>query len=158
MAWEDILTELTTRVNAVTGGHRVYDFRRQLTKRADVETELKDTSSGRLSAWQITRDAEGLELISIGNAVGLEPFYHRTHPVFMLGIMALDDDATTDSETIFMKLVEDIVVELRQNNLLNEKVILPIDPQVPIIGHDTIHNVLVHRAEIRFPAIERVGG
>lgn len=159
MAWKDIRDEIKTLLLAVTDIGQVHVVLRHTTHWEEVFARHKDAALGELRDWEITRTAEELELEAFGNLLSTEPFYRRTHQVLIQGVLAVDDKEPPDhSEEVFQDLVEAVVTKLRQNNLLNEKVLLHIEPQVTTIGHDTFAGVLVHRAEIRFPAIERVGG
>ena len=158
MSWALIRAEIKTLLEAVTNIGQVHDTLRHSTTWEEMFARYKDDSQGRLLAWELTRDGEGLELEAVGNAVSVEPFYRRTHNVLIIGYMALKEDDTNPSEKTFQDLVEAVVTKLRQNNLLNEKVLLHIEPQVDSIAHEMFGSVLVHQAIIRFPAIERVGG
>lgn len=159
MAWKDIRDEIETLLLAVTDIGKVHVVLRHSTTWQEIFARHKDTGLGELRDWEITRTGENLELEAFGNLLSTEPFYRRTHQVLIQGVLAVDDeDPPNHSEEVFQDLVEAVVTKLRQNNLLNEKVLLHIEPQVTTIGHDMFGSTLVHRAEIRFPAIERVGG
>ena len=159
MGWKDIRDEIKTLLLAVANIGKVHVVLRHSTTWEEVFARHKDTALGELRDWEITRTGENLELEAFGNLLSTEPFYRRTHQVLIQGVLALDDeDPPNHSEELFQDLMEAVITKLRQNNLLNEKVLLHIEPQATIIGHDTFAGVLVHRALIRFPAIERVGG
>lgn len=167
MAYATILAEVKTTIEAVANIGKVHDFRRHSTTWKQIFDRHKNTVSGKLLNWEITRAAENMSLDAIGNAVSTEPFYRRVHGFSILGVQAVaeaagpanrTETAKTPTETEFQDLVETVMAALRVNNLLNETVLLPIVPQAPIIGHDMFAGTLCHICQIVFGAVERVGG
>lgn len=165
MTYALIRDEIKTTIEGVTGIGEVHDYRRHSTTWKEIFDRHKNTATGKLLNWEITKQDESLALEAVGNAVSTEPFYRRTHGISILGVQALDEPGgpvdtagEIPSEKEFQDLVESVVVELRQNNFLNETTLLQILPQVPIIGHDMFGGTLCHICQIVFGAIERVGG
>ena len=165
MPYEAIRDAIKTTILLVTGVGQVHDFRRHSTTWKEIFDRHKDTDSGRLLNWEITKQDEALALEAGGNAVSTEPFYRRTHGFSILGVQAVDEPGgpvdtagETPSEKEFQVLVESVVEELRKNNFLTNTTLLQILPQVPIISHDMFGGTFCHICQIVFGAVERVGG
>lgn len=154
MAFAAIRDEIKTILEAVDGIGEVHDYVRHT---VFWDEYLRDhVKAGQINTWEITRTATAQELISVQGLAGTEPFYHDTHSVVIIGRMSLTDDEKSEQD--FQALVDAIVAAFRVNNLLNNKVLLPKQAQVPIIEHRTFGGILIHYCEVTFEAIERVGG
>ena len=154
MAFAEVRDEIKTILEAVDGIGEVHDFVRHTVFWNEY---LRDhIEAGQINTWEITRTATAQELISVQGSAGTEPFYHDTHSVVIVGRMSLTDDEKSEQD--FQALVDRIVAAFRVNNLLNNKVLLPKQAQVPIIEHRMFGGILIHYCEITFEAVERVGG
>lgn len=170
MGYETMRDAIKTTLEGVTGiGTAVHDYRVHSVTWKEIFERHKDTATGKLLNWEVTREAENLALEAVGNAESTEPFYRRTHGWSILGVQALaegdgparrkktspDPDPT---EYDFQILIEAVVKALRLNNFLDSTTLLPIIPQVPIISHQMFGGTFCHTCQIVFGATERVGG
>lgn len=154
MSFTSIRAVVKTTLESVSGIGQVHDFRRHTTHWEEFyQRHVKD---GRVNNWEITRTATEQELIAVQNAAGTEPFFHDTHDILILGHMALKD--SLESEKTFQTLVDAVVAAFRVNNQLTGTLIVPVQMQGPVIDQRMFGPVLVHSAELRILAVERVGG
>ena len=154
MAYADIRAEIKTILESVDGVGKVHEFLRHLVFWEKYFEETAD--KGQLNVWEITRDAAAQEIDAVDNLVGVEPFFRDTHNVLIIGRIALKDENETELD--FQDLCDAIVVAFRLNNTLNGKVLIPKVLQVPVIETRMYGPVLTHYTEMRYEAIERVGG
>lgn len=154
MAFAAIRDEIKTILEGVAGIGKVHAYRRHTTF---WDEYFRDhVKSGEVNTWEISRTATAQEIIAVQGSVGTEPFFHDTHSVLIVGRMSLKDDEKSEQD--FQALVDAIVAAIRVKNLLNGKVLLPKQAQVPVIEHRTFGGILVHYCEVTFEAVERVGG
>lgn len=154
MAFAAIRDEIETLLKTVDKIGTVHTYLRHTT--FWNEYLQRHVEAGEINDWEITRTATAQELIAVQGSVGTEPYFHDTHSVLIIGRMSLKDDEKSEQD--FQELVDNVVAKFRVNNLLNNKVLLPKQAQVPVIEHRTFGGILIHYAEITFEAVERVGG
>lgn len=113
-------------------------------------------ADGRLNNWEIFRVGAAQDVDAVQNAAGSEPFFRDAHVVVVQGHMALFEE--TNSEKVFQRILDDIVLRFRLNNQLNGALIIPTEIQRPTIEHVMFGSVLCHFAEMILDAQIRVGG
>ena len=156
MSFADIRAEIVTILKTVDGIGQVHDYIRHTTFWNEYFRD--HTKNMQVNTWEVSRRNTGEAVSAVENQVSVEPFYNDVHQVIILGRMSLNDDKASEKQ--FQTLISAIVEKFRQdpNNLLNGKVFLPRQIQVPIIEPRTYGGVLCHFCEMTYEAIERVGG
>ena len=154
MTFSDIKEEVANILEGVDGIGKVHRFRRHTTTWEELfKRHVKD---GQVNDWEITRTALNDAISSIQNLAGVDPVFHDTHNVVILGYVSLVD--AKESETTFQDLIDRITERFRKidNNTLNGRIIIPAFMQSPEIGHRSFGGVLVHFVQMTFTAIERL--
>lgn len=158
--YDAIITEISNEIKLVDNVGTVHTRQRLVRFWDDFYKKFRapDANKRLLSDWEITRAAATQDINSPQGQGGTEPFFFDTHDIRILGRFAVSDQDPNNSESRFMKVIDDIVVRIRLNNRLNGAVLLPRNMQAPTIEHQTFGGVLCHFTEMQFEAVVRVGG
>ena len=155
MSFSDIKDEVANILKGVNGVGKVHKFRRHTT--TWEEYFKRHVEDGQVNDWEITRTGLNDEISSIQNSAGVDPVFHDTHNVSIIGYLSLVD--AKESETAFQDLIDRITERFRKidNSTLNGRLIIPAFMQTPEIGHRSFGGVLVHFAQMTLTATERLG-
>lgn len=155
MPLNTILAQVRTLVGAAAGigTDRVHDGIRFANDETTFRALFRDAAGSRLHGWMVSyagadEDLDGLNNLSI-----------RTYEIRVVGLYSVDDATTgtaMTSELEFRPIVEAVCTQIRQNYTLGGTAMLASPPRIVAFDHRMFHRVLVHLAEIRFEAQERL--
>jgi hypothetical protein len=149
MSEATIRTAIYNAVNGVTNVGKVYDYERHANEWGDFLDLFKTNISGtaQVRGWMVGyRGIPEAENITFG----VEKRVTRRHRFQILGIMAIDDSAS--SEKTFAALAEDVCDALSSNATLQAFDAV----SVPVLGFDPspFAGILVHAAAITLEVTE----
>lgn len=141
MSYVAMLAEIKTQLESVTDIGKVHDYIRFVYLENEIVAQFKDTASGQIRAWQITRTDSSEEYADVNIAS------RRIHRFEIRGIMSIKDSA--ESEKVFQALIEDVCDKFRPLYNLNgeaERIVAPI--QVEDVENRMWGAVGVHTATL----------
>lgn len=144
MSESAIRTEIKTILNGITGIGKVHDYERFAVDERKFLDFFKDTSSGKIFGWEITRDNIKTEKIT--------QKFKFTHGFVIKGYYGLQDSSA--SEIFFQAVVDAILIKFIGTNITGTEGF--IKPQSPVIQARMFGGVLCHYSEIKFDVIEIV--
>ncbi len=137
--YTNILAAIKTELESVSNIGKVYDYERWAVNVEDIRTMFKDSTSGALKAWTITRTATPENEVSSGG-------HERIYTFTIRGYMALDDSAAT--EKTFQGLVESICNSFRLERTLGNVCLFNKPVQVQRVEGVIFCGALCHHAEL----------
>ncbi len=140
-----IRQQIYTILSGVPGIGKVYDYERWTADWSQFLTLFKDTATGRILGWEISRAAVEVQFLS-----RIEE--EATHRYAIKGYLGLQDGAAT--EKIFTGLIETIRTVFRGNVTLNGTAELANPVSVPVIDVRTFGSVLCHYCELQLLVTE----
>jgi hypothetical protein len=145
MSESAIRQKLFDILSSVPGVGRVYDYERWTADWTKFLELFKDSSSGRILGWEISRNAVESQFLSRVEE-------EATHRFVIKGYLGVKDaDAT---EKLFNGLIEVIRAAFRGNVTLDGVAELASPLTVPIIDVRTFGSVLCHYCELHLAVTE----
>lgn len=132
-------------LSGVPGIGKVYDYERWTTDWNQFLTLFKETTTGRILGWEISRTAVEVQFLS-----RIEE--EATHRYVIKGYLGLKDGDAT--EKVFTGLIEAIRAVFRGNVTLNGVAELAAPVSAPVIDVRTFGSVLCHYCELHLLVVE----
>lgn len=146
-----ILADIKAKLAAVPGVGQVHDYSRLAVDWATYISRFKDSASGRIKGFEITRTAVPEHLRGA---------FHRHHRFVLRGFLGFEDAAATDK--IFQPLIEEVCAAFRKAApgaaWLYQNGDAPGEScvQVTTIDERMFGSVLCHYCEIQLSVTERI--
>lgn len=140
-----VRAKIKTMLEAVTGIGKVYGYRRWANDDGDFISLFKDTTSGRILGWMISREKCAAEYLDNAEE-------EATHGYLLQGYMGLKDADQT--EILFNALIELVRAKFRLDFSLGDTAEQAGPVSVDLIETRVFGNVLCHCAELRLPVKE----
>ena len=154
MSYADVRTRLKGVIKGVKGVGRVHDY---MVNSTNWEEYFKNhLEKGRVNDWEISRSGLQHAPYDVGSSQATESVWSAMHTITVQGSLSLKDSGKTEVE--FQDTVDALATALRENTLLDGLLVLAMEPIEATITHVMFGNVLVHRANFTFPAVERTKG
>ncbi|MDH3975612.1 MAG: hypothetical protein OEV42_15145 [Deltaproteobacteria bacterium] len=142
MSESAIRTEIKGILDGVTGIGIVHDYQRWAANRGKFIDFFKDTGTGAIFGWEITRTGAKIDKVSRN--------YNVTHHFLLKGYYAVKDAA--ESEKLFNAVIESIVSTLVNATITGTQG--TATPQVPLIERRPVNGIQCHYGEIKLDVSE----